>query len=230
MTEAPQKRGKLFFKFLVVFLIVSLVPLGIVGSYLVNLSQVTLNRAISRDQEALAVGFADTVASYIINFRNVLFDALRRRPEATVHVDELELAAVEDDGVDCWCVLAQARRLKPEYATILEGVPFNVSGTYTINVTIYNGDNQGTTLPYCSHLGTSATATFRYESTFVRATMTGTPHAMNSRILVLNASFPNPSARFGTTPASAADISRGTSVSGTLAAILTCASSPRAPT
>jgi len=75
MTEAPKKRGRLFYKFLFVFLIVSLVPLGIVGYYLVNLSQVTLNRAISRDQEALAVGFSDTVSSYVTNFRNVLFDA-----------------------------------------------------------------------------------------------------------------------------------------------------------
>jgi len=75
MTEAPKKRGRLFYKFLFVFLIVSLVPLGIVGYYLVNLSQVTLNKAISRDQEALAVGFSDTIASYVINFRNVLFDA-----------------------------------------------------------------------------------------------------------------------------------------------------------
>ena len=61
MTEAPKKRGRLFYKFLLIFLIVSLVPLGIVGYYLVNLSQVTLNRAISRDQEALAVGFADRI-------------------------------------------------------------------------------------------------------------------------------------------------------------------------
>lgn len=75
MTEAPKKRGRLFYKLLLIFLIVSLVPLGIVGYYLVNLSQITLNRAISRDQEALAVGFADTVSSYIINFRNVLSDA-----------------------------------------------------------------------------------------------------------------------------------------------------------
>ena len=75
MTEIPKKRGRLFYKFLFVFLIVSLVPLGIVGYYLVNLSQVTLDKAISRDQEALAVGFADTVSSYVTNFRNVLFDA-----------------------------------------------------------------------------------------------------------------------------------------------------------
>ena len=40
-----------------------------------TLSQKTLNKAISHDQEALAVGFSDTVSSYITNFRNVLFDA-----------------------------------------------------------------------------------------------------------------------------------------------------------
>ncbi len=70
-----RKRGRLFYKFLFVFLIVSLVPLGIVGYYLVNLTQVTLNKAITRDQESLAVGFADTVATYITSFRNVLYDA-----------------------------------------------------------------------------------------------------------------------------------------------------------
>ena len=75
MTDAPKKKGRLFYKFLFIFLVVSLVPLSIVGYYLINLSQQTLNKAISRDQEALAVGFADTVLSYITNFRNVLFDA-----------------------------------------------------------------------------------------------------------------------------------------------------------
>jgi hypothetical protein len=54
-----RKRGRLFYKFLFVFLIVSLVPLGIVGYYLVNLTQVTLNKAITRDQESLAVVVAD---------------------------------------------------------------------------------------------------------------------------------------------------------------------------
>ncbi len=74
MTQRRQ-RGRLFYKFLFVFLIVSLVPLGIVGYYLVNLTQVTLNKAITRDQESLAVGFADTVSTYITSFRNVLYDA-----------------------------------------------------------------------------------------------------------------------------------------------------------
>lgn len=113
MTEAPKKRGRLFYKLLLIFLIVSLVPLGIVGYYLVNLSQVTLNRAISRDQEALAVGFADTVASYIINFRNVLFDAAHLEDFASMntvkqqnlvshimqlHAAFLEISVINSDG------------------------------------------------------------------------------------------------------------------------------------
>ncbi|HCC46620.1 MAG TPA: hypothetical protein DEQ38_00645 [Elusimicrobia bacterium] len=88
MTDSPKKRGRLFYKLLLIFLIVSLVPLGIVGYYLVNLSQITLNRAISRDQEALAVGFADTVSSYIINFRNVLSDAAHLADFASMNTEK----------------------------------------------------------------------------------------------------------------------------------------------
>lgn len=115
MTEAPKKRGRLFYKFLFVFLIVSLVPLGIVGYYLVNLSQVTLNRAISRDQESLAVGFSDTVSSYVTNFRNVLFDAAHLsdfssmnalRQQALInhimqlHAPFLELSVIDAGGAE----------------------------------------------------------------------------------------------------------------------------------
>lgn len=110
MTEAPRKRGRLFYKLLLIFLIVSLVPLGIVGYYLVSLSQVTLNRAISRDQEALAVGFADTVSSYIVNFRNVLSDAAHLADFASMdtakqrglvsHIMQLHPAFLEISVVD----------------------------------------------------------------------------------------------------------------------------------
>jgi len=110
MTEAPKKRGRLFYKFLLIFLIVSLVPLGIVGYYLVNLSKITLNSAISRDQESLAVGFADTVSSYIINFRNVLSDAAHLEDFASMdkakqqglvdHIMQLHAAFLEISVID----------------------------------------------------------------------------------------------------------------------------------
>ncbi|MCX7648404.1 MAG: hypothetical protein N2Z60_07325, partial [Elusimicrobiales bacterium] len=70
-----KKRGKLFYKLLFIFLVVSLLPLGIVSYYLVNLTQTTLNKSIIRDQEALALAFADTVTNYVISFRNILYDS-----------------------------------------------------------------------------------------------------------------------------------------------------------
>ncbi|WP_438027026.1 RNA polymerase sigma factor [Sorangium sp. So ce233] len=54
--------------------------------------------------------------------RNVLLDELRKKRDAVLPVDELDLAAVEEDVVDCWCVLVQAEQLKPEYALILKRV------------------------------------------------------------------------------------------------------------
>jgi signal transduction histidine kinase len=86
MTNRVRKKGKLFYKFLFVFLMVSMVPLGIVGYYLVNLSRETLNDAIIKDQEALAVGFADTVASSVNSFKNVLLEAAHRSDFASMDI------------------------------------------------------------------------------------------------------------------------------------------------
>lgn len=119
MTEAPKKRGRLFYKLLLIFLIVSLVPLGIVGYYLVNLSQITLNRAISRDQEALAVGFADTVSSYIINFRNVLSDAAHLADFASMNTEKQQ------------GMVSHIMQLHPAF---LEISVMDVSGTETVRL------------------------------------------------------------------------------------------------
>ncbi|MBO4555634.1 MAG: cache domain-containing protein, partial [Elusimicrobiales bacterium] len=110
MSEQTGKKGKLFFKFLMVFLLISLLPLGIVGYYLVNVSRETLAKAISHDQEALAIGFADTVASYVINFRNVLADAAHlpdfssmnqeRQKSLIDHIMQLHSAFLEISVVD----------------------------------------------------------------------------------------------------------------------------------
>jgi len=110
MSGQSGRKGKLFVKFLLVFLLVSLLPLGIVGYYLLTVSQETLNKAISHDQEALAVGFADTVASYVINFRNVLTDAAHlpdfssmntvRQKALIDHIMQLHAAFLEISVVD----------------------------------------------------------------------------------------------------------------------------------
>jgi signal transduction histidine kinase len=127
MTEAPKRRGRLFYKFLFVFLLVSLVPLGIVGYYLVNLSQVTLNRAISRDQEALAVGFADTVSSYVVNFRNVLFDAAHLQDFASMDADKQQ------------SLISHIMQL---HAPFLELSVMNAAGAETVRIGRFVRDNK----------------------------------------------------------------------------------------
>ncbi len=87
MAGQTGRKGKLFTKFLMVFLLISLLPLGVVGYYLITVSQETLAKAISHDQEALAIGFADTVSSYVLNFRNVLIDAARLPDFSSMDVD-----------------------------------------------------------------------------------------------------------------------------------------------
>lgn len=110
MGEPARKKGKLFTKLLMVFLLISLLPLGIVGYYLVGVSQETLSKAIAYDQEALAIGFAETVSSYVLNFRNVLVDATQlpdfsamnqeRQKSLIDHIMQLHSAFLELSVVD----------------------------------------------------------------------------------------------------------------------------------
>ena len=127
MTEAPKKRGRLFYKFLFVFLVVSLAPLGMVGYYMVNLSQATLNLAITRDQEAVAVGFAGTVSSYIISFRNVLFDA--------AHLQDFA-------SMDAAKQVALINHIMQLHAPFLELSVMDVNGQETVRVGRFVRDNK----------------------------------------------------------------------------------------
>jgi len=72
-----KRRGRLFFKFLFVLLLVSLGPLAVAGYYMLSLSKNILVRSTLAGQQTLTIGLADTVYNYVNNFRNVLFDAAR---------------------------------------------------------------------------------------------------------------------------------------------------------
>lgn len=85
-----KKRGKLFYKLLFIFLVVSLLPLGIVSYYLVNLTKYTLNKSIVKDQEALAIAFADTVTNYVISFRNILYDSAHLETFYTMNTAKMQ--------------------------------------------------------------------------------------------------------------------------------------------
>jgi RNA polymerase sigma factor (sigma-70 family) len=87
---------------------------------------VALERALERAEQVRDPARAAAWVNRVV--RNVLYDELRKRQVPVVPVDELELAALDEREIDCWCVLVQAERLKPEYAMILrrviiDGVP-----------------------------------------------------------------------------------------------------------
>lgn len=80
-----------------------------------------LGRAIERADQIRDPSRAGAWLGRIV--QNVLLDELRKRRVPTLSVDALELAPIEDDdAIDCWCVLVQAERLKPEYADLLRRV------------------------------------------------------------------------------------------------------------
>ncbi|WP_438018093.1 sigma-70 family RNA polymerase sigma factor [Sorangium sp. So ce315] len=82
--------------------------------------QRALERALARSDQ---VRDPDRAAAWVGRVvRNVLLDELRKKHDVVLPVDELELSSVEGDAIDCWCVLVQAERLKPEYALILKRV------------------------------------------------------------------------------------------------------------
>lgn len=108
-------RGKLAYKILFWFLIISLAPMGFVGYHLVNISQASLRKETLSMQESLAVGFADTVHKYVNTYRNVLvetsgledFSSMNPAKQQQflnrimqVHLAVLELSVVNADGVE----------------------------------------------------------------------------------------------------------------------------------
>jgi len=62
-----------------------------VSYYLVNLTQTTLNKSIIRDQEALALAFADTVTNYVISFRNILYDSAHLEDFYSMNTEKIKL-------------------------------------------------------------------------------------------------------------------------------------------
>jgi signal transduction histidine kinase len=110
-----RRRGKLAYKILFWFLLISLVPMAIVGYHLINVSQQSLRKETLTMQESLAVGFADTVDKYIATFRNVmtetssLEDFTSMNPARQqqylnrilqIHLAVLELSVMNDRGVE----------------------------------------------------------------------------------------------------------------------------------
>jgi DNA-directed RNA polymerase specialized sigma24 family protein len=82
--------------------------------------QKAVTRALERSEQLRDPSRAEAWVGRIV--RTVLIDELRKRREFTVAVDAVDAPNVDPGDIDCWCVLAQTERLKPEYALLLRRV------------------------------------------------------------------------------------------------------------
>lgn len=122
---STRNRGKLAYKILFWFLLISLAPMIFVGWHLVGITQQSLRKETLAMQESLAVGFSDTTYKYVTTFRNVLTetagleDFVSMNPGKQqqflsrilqIHFAVLELSVLNDKGVE---VLRIGRFLGP---------------------------------------------------------------------------------------------------------------------
>ncbi|MFA6092138.1 MAG: ATP-binding protein [Elusimicrobiota bacterium] len=125
MMEAP-RRGRLAYKFIFWFLMISIAPIAVVGWQLVNISQNVLKDESIRSQESQAVGFSETVYNYVSTFKGVLAVASRLEGFSTMdpvqqqrhlnrvmqqHAAFLELSVFDQNGKE---TLRMGRFLGPE--------------------------------------------------------------------------------------------------------------------
>ncbi|MBI4387335.1 MAG: HAMP domain-containing protein [Elusimicrobia bacterium] len=75
---SPVHRGKLAYKFLFWFLLISLAPIVVVGFNLISISRDALKNQSLHNQESAAVGFANMTWNYITTYKNILSDAARQ--------------------------------------------------------------------------------------------------------------------------------------------------------
>jgi signal transduction histidine kinase len=112
---STRNRGKLAYKILFWFLLISLAPMIFVGWHLVGITQQSLRKETLAMQESLAVGFSDTTYKYVTTFRNVLTetagleDFVSMNPGKQqqylnrilqIHFAVLELSVLNDKGVE----------------------------------------------------------------------------------------------------------------------------------
>ncbi|MEQ1918569.1 MAG: ATP-binding protein [Elusimicrobiota bacterium] len=112
---STRNRGKLAYKILFWFLLISLAPMIFVGWHLVGITQQSLRKETLAMQESLAVGFSDTTYKYVTTFRNVLTetagleDFISMNPGKQqqylnrilqIHFAVLELSVLNDKGVE----------------------------------------------------------------------------------------------------------------------------------
>ncbi len=121
----PSQRGRLAYKILLWFLIISLIPMGVAGLYLIDISQASLHQQILGTEKSLAQSFAETVYKYIATYRDILEESAALPQFASgnkseeqfylkhlmsLHVAILELSVLDSSGHE---VIREGRFLGP---------------------------------------------------------------------------------------------------------------------
>jgi len=119
MASEPIRRGRLAYKFLFWFLTISIAPIAVVGWKLVDISQDVLKEESLRNQQSQAVGFAETVYSYISTFKNVL--AVASRLEGFSTMDPIQQQR-------------HLNRVMQQHAAFLELSVFDLNGKETLRM------------------------------------------------------------------------------------------------
>jgi signal transduction histidine kinase len=115
MAVTSQRGGKLAYRILGWFLLISLLPMLFVGKKLIEISQTSLRKQTLEMQVSLAVGFADTAYKYVTTFENVLKETSGLEDFASmnpvkqqqylnrimqVHLAVLELSVIDPSGTE----------------------------------------------------------------------------------------------------------------------------------
>ncbi|MBI5244294.1 MAG: HAMP domain-containing protein [Elusimicrobia bacterium] len=119
MASESVRRGRLAYKFLFWFLTISIAPIAVVGWQLVAISQNVLKEESLRNQQSQAVGFAETVYSYISTFKNVL--AVASKLEGFSTMDPVQQQR-------------HLNRVMQQHAAFLELSVFDLNGKETLRM------------------------------------------------------------------------------------------------
>ncbi|MFA6030642.1 MAG: ATP-binding protein [Elusimicrobiota bacterium] len=119
MASTAVRRGRLAYKFIFWFLMISIAPIAVVGWQLVTISQNVLKEESIRNQESQAVGFSETVYNYITTFKNVL--AVASRLEGFSTMDPVQQQR-------------HLNRVMQQHAAFLELSVFDLNGKETLRM------------------------------------------------------------------------------------------------
>ena len=121
-----KRRGKLAYKFLGYFMVVSLLPILVLGYHLLKITRNSLKNEYLKSQEARAISFANFVSDFVSSYKNVMFEVAHL--EGFVSMDPAKQENVFN-------------RLMQLHPPLLELSVINLDGQETVRLSRFAGRN-----------------------------------------------------------------------------------------